>query len=214
MCYDADGDQTARHVERVQGLEAPTRCAFEVSVKIEEGVDAADMELIIEKVWYEDGTVWRRGMSQMTDYALPAPPDPKRLAILQEIAGRDASVCPSDQGAVWVCVCGRPNPASYEVCGRCQRNKHDIFTRYNEAEIEKILYQRESAEEEKRRQEQEEQRKLKAENEEKARKKRRRRRVWLSVILTVLILAALAVLTGVFAQPIVDLFTKIVQTLG
>ena len=135
LCYDADGDQTARHVERVQGLEAPTRCAFEVSVKIEEGVDAADMELIIEKVWYEDGTVWRRGMSQMTDYALPAPPDPKRLAILQEIAGRDASVCPSDQGAVWVCVCGRPNPASYEVCGRCQRNKHDIFTRYNEAEI-------------------------------------------------------------------------------
>ena len=89
LCYDQDGEQTARHVERVQGLEAPTRCAFEMSVRVDEGIDASGMELLIEKVWFEDGTIWRRGLTQMTDYALPAPPDPKRLAILQQIAGAE-----------------------------------------------------------------------------------------------------------------------------
>ena len=63
LCYDEEGDQTARHVERVQGLSAPTHCAFEMSVEVEEGVNAAGMELLIEKVWFEDGTIWRRGLT-------------------------------------------------------------------------------------------------------------------------------------------------------
>ena len=45
------------------------------------------MELLIEKVWFDDGTIWRRGTTHMTEYALPAPPDAKRLAILRELAG-------------------------------------------------------------------------------------------------------------------------------
>ena len=146
LCYDQDGEQTARHVERVQGLEAPTRCAFEMSVKVEEGIDASGMELLVEKVWFEDGTVWRRGTTHMTEYALPAPPDAKRLAILRELAGADASVYPSDQGQVWTCVCGRPNPAGMEICSRCLRSKHGVFTAYNESVIEKIYSEREAAE--------------------------------------------------------------------
>ena len=57
LCYDESGEQTARHVERVQGLEAPTRCAFEMSVRVEEGINASGMELVIEKVWFDDGQV-------------------------------------------------------------------------------------------------------------------------------------------------------------
>ena len=34
LCYDGDGEQIARHVERVQGLDAPTRCAFEMAVAV------------------------------------------------------------------------------------------------------------------------------------------------------------------------------------
>ena len=72
LCYDQDGEQTARHVERVQGLEAPTRCAFEMSVKVEEGIDASGMELLVEKVWFEDGTVWRRGVNPPAQFR-PSP---------------------------------------------------------------------------------------------------------------------------------------------
>ena len=191
LCYDQDGEQTARHVERVQGLEAPTRCAFEMSVRVDEGIDASGMELLIEKVWFEDGTIWRRGTTHMTEYALPAPPDAKRLAILRELAGADASVCPSDQGAVWICVCGRPNPAGIEVCSRCLRSKHAIFTNYNESNIEKIYSEREAAAEDEARAAQVEKARLEAENKAADEKKRKRRKHVLVTVLCLLLAAAI-----------------------
>ena len=192
LCYDEEGDQTARHVERVQGLSAPTHCAFEMSVEVEEGVNAAGMELLIEKVWFEDGTIWRRGLTQMTDYALPAPPDPKRLAILQQIAGADATGYPSDQGSVWVCVCGRPNPSAFDTCSRCQRDKHAVFTACNEGAIEKIYYDQESAEEEKQRaiRQQEEEKERQAAEKEK--KRRQRSKNILTALIAIVVLAAAA----------------------
>jgi len=66
LCFDAEGEQITRQVERVQGLDAPTRCAFEMAVAVEGGADASDMELIIEKVWFDDGTVWRRGTAPVS----------------------------------------------------------------------------------------------------------------------------------------------------
>ena len=79
---------------------------------------------------------------------------------MQELAGRDAASYPSDQGKVWVCVCGRANAAREEECRRCRRNKHDIFTKFNEAAIEKIIFQRQSALEEEQRRQREEAEKI------------------------------------------------------
>ena len=172
LCYDVDGEQIARHIERIQSLDAPVRCAFEMSAAVEEGVDADGMELIIEKVWFEDGTVWRRGTNEMAEYEPSVPADEKRLAVLQHLAGADASCYPSDQGAVWVCVCGRANMASADQCKRCLRDKHDIFTSFNEAEIEKVLFAHETAQEEKRRAERAEEIKRLEEKEAKDKKKK------------------------------------------
>ena len=155
LCYNAEGERFARHVERVQGLEGLSHHAFEASLAVEEAVEAQDLEVLIEKVWFEDGTVWRRGMATSTEYQPSPTLSGPQLMVMQELAGRDASCYPSDQGSVWVCVCGRPNAARDDECRRCHRDKHDIFTKLNEAAIEKIIFQRQSALEEEQRRERE-----------------------------------------------------------
>ena len=72
LCYGFDGEQYARHVERIQDLDAPSRHAFEAAILLEEGVKAQDLEVLIEKVWFEDKTVWRRGAVPATEFT-PSP---------------------------------------------------------------------------------------------------------------------------------------------
>ena len=100
-------------------------------------------------------------------------------------------MCPSDQGAVWICVCGRPNPAGIEVCSRCLRSKHAIFTNYNESNIEKIYSEREAAAEDEARAAQVEKARLEAENKAADEKKRKRRKHVLVTVLCLLLAAAI-----------------------
>ena len=122
LCYDARGTKYARHVERIQGLNGPSGHAFEAAAQIEEAAEAQDLEVVIQKVWFLDGTVWRRGAAEPTEYTPSATLQGSQLMVMQELAGRDASCFPSDQGAVWVCVCGRPNAAHDDHCRRCGRD--------------------------------------------------------------------------------------------
>ena len=93
-----------------------------------------DLEVLIEKVWFEDGTVWRRGASGTLDFRPSPLLQGMRLQVMQELAGAGGPASyPSDQGKVWVCVCGRADAAREEECRRCRRNKHDIFTKFDEA---------------------------------------------------------------------------------
>ncbi|MBR6808940.1 MAG: hypothetical protein IKM64_01560, partial [Clostridia bacterium] len=116
LCYDREGELYARQVERIQGLDAPSHHAFEATMAAEDAVVAQDMEVLIEKVWYEDGTVWRRGASSPTEF-VPSPTlKGQRLQVMQQLAGHDASCYPSDQGNVWVCVCGRANAPREDAC--------------------------------------------------------------------------------------------------
>lgn len=195
-CYDAQGDRFARHVERLQGIDGPSRHVFEASMEAEEAAQAQDLEVLIEKVWFDDNTVWRRGVAEPTEYR-PSPllKDPQ-LKVMQELAGRDAASYPSDQGTVWVCVCGRPNSAREETCRRCRRDKHAIFTKLNEAAIERVLIQRQSAVEEEQRREREEARRQAAVKEARQRRLRRRRRIILTTLIS--ILAALGLFYGVY----------------
>ncbi len=177
LCFNQDGEQLSRYVERVQGLTAPEHCAFEMSVSIDQGADAFDMGFIVEKVWFEDNTIWRRGANAPTEYEVPRPLSKERLTLLKEFAGDDATCFPSDQGDVWVCVCARPNGDTEETCRRCQRDKHKVFTSYNQAIIENELFKRQNAIEEKQRAERLEQLKIIKEKEEVERKKKRKRKI-------------------------------------
>ena len=190
-CYDGEGMMISRQVERVQRLEGKGRSAFEMALEIENGIQAAGMDFSVEKVWFEDGTVWRHTADNVSQYTPNPLPAGRRLDVLRYLAGPDALGYPMDQGAVWLCVCGRPNAAGEDTCRRCGRLKRDVFTSFNEATVEKVIFEHENALEEKARQERAAAQQQ-AEAEEKARlKKRRRRRRVVGTILGVLIAAIL-----------------------
>lgn len=174
-CFDGEGLLISRQVERVQRLEGKGRSAFEMAVEIENGVQAAGMDFSVEKVWFEDGTIWRHTADNISQYTPNPLPAGRRLDVLRYLAGQDALGYPMDQGAVWLCVCGRPNAAGEDTCRRCGRLKRDVFTSFNEATVEKVIFEHENAMEEMARQERA-QAQQQAETEEKERQRRRRRR--------------------------------------
>ncbi|MBQ6805751.1 MAG: hypothetical protein IJP04_13915, partial [Clostridia bacterium] len=196
LCFDAEGEQFARHVERLQGLAAPSRHAFEMALEVEEGIEAQDLEVLIEKVWFEDNTVWRRGAASPAQFKPTPLLKGPQLQVMQELAGRDAASYPSDQGNVWVCVCGRPNAAKEEECRRCHRDKHEIFTKLNEAAVEKILFERQSILEEQQRRQREEARRIAQEKEAQLKKRRRRRKIIITTLVSVVL--ALGIAYGVY----------------
>ena len=63
----------------------------------------------------------------------------EQLETLRHVAGADAVGYPQDMGAYWLCLCGRPNPASQDVCVRCERDRRTQFTQYGKASIEAAL---------------------------------------------------------------------------
>ena len=191
-CYDGGGSLISRQVERAQGLHGEGRSAFEMAVMIEDGADAAGMDFSIEKVWFEDGTVWRHTANHVSEYTPNPLADARRLEVLRYLAGPDALGYPSDQGAVWMCVCGRPNAAGEDTCRRCGRLKRDVFTSFNEATVETVIFEHENAMEEKARRERAQAQKQAEEEAARKLKNRRRRRRILGSVLTVLILAVLA----------------------
>lgn len=174
-CFDSQGALMSRQVERIGDLAGQGRSAFEMTAMIDDGIHAAGLDFFIEKVWFEDGTVWRHVTGRGSDYVPNALPAGRRLAVLRQLSGPDAVGFPSDQGAVWVCVCGRPNSPSSDICRRCERQKREVFTRCNEAAVETIIFNHEAAMEEKARQERAEAERIAAEQAELMRKKRRRR---------------------------------------
>ena len=191
-CYDSAGALMSRQVERVQGLVGEGRSAFEMAVELDNGEAIDGIDFSIEKVWFSDGTVWRHMMGQGSEYTPNTLPSGRRLDVLRYLAGQDAMGFPSDQGAVWVCVCGRPNSPGADSCRRCGRQKRDVFTSFNEASVETIIFNHESAMEEKARREREEKQRIAdAQAAEKNKKKKRRRAITLSVTLsTALLLSA------------------------
>ncbi len=192
LCIDAEGEQFARYVERLQGLEIPARHAYEITLEAEEAVAAQDLEVIIQKAWFVDGSVWRRGAGPALEYTPSPALTGAQLNVMQELAGPDAVCYPSDQGAVWVCVCGRANAAKDDECRRCRRDKHELFTKLNEAAIERILFNRQSLIEEKQRRQREEARRAAQEKEASQKRRRRIRRAVIITAVSLLLLAGAA----------------------
>ena len=192
LCFDQEGEQFARHVERVQGIEIPARHAYELTLAVEEAIEAQDLEIIIQKAWFVDGTVWRKGSAPSLEYTPSPILQSDQLRVMQELAGPDAACFPSDQGAVWVCVCGRANAARDDQCRRCRRDKHELFTKLNEAAVEKIIITRQNILEEQQRLQRQEARKAAQEKEAREKRRRRIRRIIITTVILVLVLGGLA----------------------
>lgn len=118
-----DGEELERLIYRAHALEGRPRSVFPMVVPVEESLHPTGLEVIIEKVWYDDNDVWRRGKGSLCEYTSNALPNGRNLELLRFVAGSNAVGYPENQDGVWVCVCGRPNPPYLHTCVRCQRSR-------------------------------------------------------------------------------------------
>ena len=110
-CFDKSGKTISKQVERIQHFTGSPRSAFEVQVYIEDAYIASGIDFSIERVWLKGGESWHKKNSNMVSYVPNTIEDPRLLKELRLHAGEDALGFPSDQGSVWLCVCGRVNSA-------------------------------------------------------------------------------------------------------
>ncbi|MDR1600114.1 MAG: hypothetical protein LBS11_09665 [Oscillospiraceae bacterium] len=122
------GEPLSNHTERPMALAAQGKQSFELRFAMSEGEEMDSLSLLFEKVWFDDGTVWRRASSaQLTEYAPNEMESGRELENLRYVAGPDAVGYPDDQGRVWMCVCGRANAEDEDTCRRCGRSREYIF---------------------------------------------------------------------------------------
>ena len=141
---DESGEEIARVIHRARSLNGAPGKTFVMTVPAEDMTRAKDWEATVDKVWFDNSSIWRRNRTGMVEYE-PNDLEPSNaLNNLRAIAGEDAVGYPSDQGAVWLCVCGRPNVGPAEACARCRRKKAVMFARYNRDAVEQAVAEHES----------------------------------------------------------------------
>lgn len=138
-CYGKENEPIFRQTERIQGLRAVPHEQFTVSVIPDRWEDVEGLDLIIEKVWFDDSTVWRKNEKQeLTQYQSNALSSGRALDQLRFVAGPDAVGFPTVQKEVWLCVCGRPNVLSAIQCCRCSRRREMVFTSLSRENVERL----------------------------------------------------------------------------
>ena len=58
---DPDGQEITRITHRAHGLTGAPMRTFSMTVPVEEPANVGGCEAIIEKVWYDNSSIWRRG---------------------------------------------------------------------------------------------------------------------------------------------------------
>lgn len=127
---DQSGAELQRLVERGHDLAGDPGESFVMLMQVPPGMlsDATHhIEVTVEKVWFQDGIVWRRTRGTMVEYQSNALPRGRERNMLTFIAGQDAIGYPVRQGKLWLCVCGRPNAEETATCARCKRDRDLVF---------------------------------------------------------------------------------------
>ena len=65
---DPDGQEITRITHRAHGLTGAPMRTFSMTVPVEEPANVGGCEAIIEKVWYDNSSIWRRGKEPLTEY--------------------------------------------------------------------------------------------------------------------------------------------------
>ncbi|HPF87324.1 MAG TPA: hypothetical protein PK537_04620, partial [Candidatus Limiplasma sp.] len=128
-----------RQTERLPVTDAPPSMAFTVSMLPTEWKNVVNVDLVIEKVWFADATVWRRGNAPVVEYESNAIPASRRLDQLRFVAGEDAVGYPQLQEQAWLCVCGRANDLKSDRCCRCKRGRDTVFASYTPDNVENLI---------------------------------------------------------------------------
>lgn len=140
---DAEGRELGRAVHRARALAGRPFSTFRMPVPMEPAEGTAAVEARLDKVWFNDRDVWRRNEQAEVEYEDNALPPGNDLNALKYVAGNAAVGFPSQQEALWVCVCGRPNGNRETTCARCRRQRDMIFRQYNRNAVLRQISQRE-----------------------------------------------------------------------
>ena len=140
---DKAQEEICRVIYRAHDLHGQAEKPFPMSVPVDEKKTPASAEVVVEKIWFDDNSVWRRGKMPLSEYTSNALPNSRSLENLRYIAGKDAVGYPEEQTGLWVCVCGRPNQNSSRICIRCHRNRTEVFSNLNKEAVQEKTEQRE-----------------------------------------------------------------------
>lgn len=195
ICYDAQdariGGRLVRAIARSEG-----RARFSGAFAPDRVEGVARVDASVEKVWFQDGVVWRREERNVREYTPNTLPEGRELDRLRAVAGPDAAGYAREDDIVWMCVCGRANPTSDDHCRRCQRAREAVLREYSFAAIDATVGRRERELERQtmdtlRRSSEETARQM---TEQQQRARKRRRRVTAAVALLAVVAVALAAL--------------------
>ncbi|MBP3648723.1 MAG: hypothetical protein J6K73_02960 [Clostridia bacterium] len=142
-CYGKQDQLLFRQSERVQGLKAGVGERFSIVILPTQWDGVEGMDLVVEKVWFDDATIWRRGNAPLTQYTPNTLNNSRALDHLRFVAGRDAVGYPQLQEEAWLCVCGRANALDSDRCCRCERGRETVFASYNKDNVDAVIAVRE-----------------------------------------------------------------------
>lgn len=100
---DPDGQEITRITHRAHGLTGAPMRTFSMTVPVEEPANVGGCEAIIEKVWYDNSSIWRRGKEPLTEYTPNNLHRSTALSELREVAGNMAADIRIDR-ATYGCV--------------------------------------------------------------------------------------------------------------
>lgn len=142
ICFDADDTRLGGRLVRA-GVHGDGRAHFVGTFAPEHVENVARVEASVEKVWFQDGVIWRREERNVREYTPNALPPGRELDRLRAVAGPDAAGYAREDDTVWMCVCGRANRTSDDVCMRCQRERAHVLKAYSFSQIDATLGRKE-----------------------------------------------------------------------
>ena len=145
LLSSADGEETAKIIHRGRGLNGAPGRTFHMTVPVEGHITPERYEITVEKVWFDNASVWRHEKDNTLVYEPNNLHRSAQLTTLRSVAGDMASGYPVQHRAYWVCVCGRPNLNDAFVCARCHREKNEVFRSFSKEAIDAVVAQREAA---------------------------------------------------------------------
>ncbi|MBE5800164.1 MAG: hypothetical protein E7321_09500, partial [Clostridiales bacterium] len=142
ICFDAEGTRLGGRLVRA-AAEGEGRAHFSGTFMPDRVDGAVRVNAAVEKVWFKDGMLWRREERNVREYTPNNLPEGRELDRLRAVAGPDAAGYAREDDIVWMCVCGRANRTSDDVCLRCERKREDVLKQYSFAAIDSTVGQKE-----------------------------------------------------------------------
>lgn len=142
ICFDADDARLGGRLVRATA-DGEARGRFTGLFMPDHVEGTARVEASVEKVWFKDGVVWRREERNVREYTPNQLPEGRELDRLRAVAGPDAAGYAREDDIVWMCVCGRANRTSDDVCMRCHRERAQVLEAYSFSAIDSTVGRKE-----------------------------------------------------------------------